>query len=268
MPATPQFAVLQRDGGCPGAEQIRRAFRSFSTLTDADAVRLAANAQGILLRHLSSDQARAFLRALQAEGVAAAMVSENELRLLPESRALHRLSLTDRALEVYDLQGRPKPVAWSEIALVAAGAVRHVEIGAVTPERATTSSPSRFGIWPKRAVESVRKVESEVQLVLEILLAGGAIRYELDAAQFPFKYAVDRPEFSTVQKFVWLVREIGLRATRALLNRGASDVRHGIELVRGYPTRQAFTDEMLWLLWSAASQVRALPGDSGFAAPG
>jgi hypothetical protein len=256
MAATPQYAVLQKDGSRPGAEQIRRAFRSFSTLTDADAVRLAANAQGILLRHLSSDEARAFHRALEAEGVAAALVSENELKLLPESKALHRLSLTEHALEVYDLWGRSSPVSWNDIALVAAGAVRHVEIGLVPTDRATARLQSAFGNGSKKPAESAHKVQSESQLILEIVLVGGATRYEIDAAQFPFKYAIDRPEFSTVQKFVWLVREIGRRATKAIRNRGASDVCHGIELVRGYPNRQAFTDEMIWLLWSATRRDR------------
>jgi hypothetical protein len=109
-----------------------------------------------------------------------------------------------------------------------------------------------FGVWPKKTVESVRKVEAEAQLILELVLAGGTRRYELDAAHFPFKYAVDRPELSTMEKFVWLVREIGIRATQAVLNRGASDVRNGVQLVRPYPSRQAFTDEMIWLLWNAS----------------
>jgi len=252
MAATPQYAVLQKEGGSPSAEQIRRAFRSFSNLTDADAVRLAANAQGILLRHLSSDEARAFHRALQAEGVASALVAESELQLLPESKALHRLSLTEPALEVYDLRGQPMPVAWNEIALVAAGAVRHVEIS--QPQTKRPTGQSRVGIagWLRPTAKPTRKVASDSQLLLELVLAGGETRYELDAAQFPFKYAVDRPEFSTLEKFVWLVREIGNRSPRALLNRGASDVRNGVQLVRGYPSRQAFTDEMIWLLWNAA----------------
>lgn len=252
MAATPQYAVLQKDGGSPSAEQIRRAFRSFSNLTDADAVRLAANAQGILLRHLSSDEARAFHRALQAEGVAAALVPESELKLLPEGKALHRLSLTEHALEVYDLRGRPTPVPWGEVALVAAGAVRHVDFSLTQTERTTLKLHSVLGVWPQKTTESVRKVESDSQLILELVLARGAARYELDAAQFPFKYAMDRPELSTLEKFVWLVREIGNRAGQAILNRGAKDVHNGVQLVRGYPSRQAFTDEMVWLLWNAA----------------
>jgi hypothetical protein len=109
-------------------------------------------------------------------------------------------------------------------------------------------------MWPKKSAAPVRKVESESQLILEIVLRHGVARYELDAAQFPFKYAVDKPELSSREKFIWLVREIGHRAGRAILNRGALDMRNGVDLVRGYPSRQAFTDEMIWLLWRANHQ--------------
>lgn len=227
------YAILQRAAARPTAEQIRRAFRSFSHLTDADAVRLAANAQGILQRQLSADAARAFLRALQAEGVAAAIVAESELQLLPQSKSLHRLALTETALEVYDLRGQPTAVPWGEVALLAAGAVRHEGIS--------------------------HSKETRSQLTMEIVLTGGATRYEVNADEFPFKYALDRPELSTVQKFVWLVRESSHRATGAILNRGARDVREGTDLVRGYPSRQVFTDEITWLLWTAAQTKHPIP---------
>ena len=257
MPVPTPYAVLQKEATRPTAEQIRRAFRSFSHLTDADAVRLAANAQGILQRQLSADAARAFHRALQAEGVAATIVTESELQLLPQSKSLHRLALREAALEVYDLRGQPTAVPWGELALVAAGAVRHDEISHSRSDHPTTSFQAGFGIWPKRSVESGRKVESSSQLILEIVLSESATRYEINADEFPFKYALDRPDLSTVQKFVWLVGEISRLATGALLNRGARDVREGIELVRGYPNRQVFADEMTWLLWNAAQAKRA-----------
>jgi len=252
MSITRQYAVLQKDISRPVAEQMRLAFRSFNNLTDADAIRLAANAQGILLRHLGADEARAFHRALVAQGVDAALVAESDLDLLPASKSLHRLSLTEQAFEVYDLLGRAKPIPWVDIALVAAGSVRHVEISVTQPQSSGAGLHPAFGVWPKKSVESVRKVESETQLILEIVLADSTSRYELDAAQFPFKYAVDRSGFSTREKFIWLVREMGKRAPRAILNRGASDVCNGVDLVRGYPSRQAFNDEMIWLLWKAA----------------
>jgi len=251
MAALTQYAVLQRDTERPAAEQIRRAFRAFSNLTDADAVRLAANARGILLRHLSADEARAFHRALLAEGVAAAVVAENDLRLLPESKALHRVALTGSALAIYDLLGRPRPVEWAELALVAAGAVQRVEVNVPPPVPGQLKFVATPGGNLEHLLARPGKSRTDPQLILELVLAGGAARYELDAAQFPFKYAVDRPEWTTREKFVWLVREISRRAPSAILNRGARDVLDGIQLVRGYPSRQAFLDEMIWLLWDA-----------------
>lgn len=259
MPVPAPYAVLQKGADRPTAEQIRRAFRSFSHLTDADAVRLAANAQGILQRQLSADAARAFHRALQAEGVAAAIVAESELQLLPQSKSLHRLALTEAALEIYDLRGQATAVPWGELALVAAGAVRHEEISHSRSDHPTTSFQAGFGIWPNRSVELGRKVETRSQLILEIVLTGGTRRYEVNADEFPFKYALDRPNLSTVQKFVWLVREISHRAPGAILNRGARDVHEGIELVRGYPNRQVLTDEMTWLLWNSGQTNRSAP---------
>jgi hypothetical protein len=259
MPVPAPYAVLQKDAAHPTAEQIRRAFRSFSHLTDADAVRLAANAQGILLRQLSRDAARAFLHALQAEGVTAAIVAEDDLHLLPASKALHRLALTAAALEVYDLRGQPTAVPWGELALVAAGAVPH-EFSHLRNERPPMSHPPGFGLGPERSAEGGGKVETRSQLILEIVLAGSTTRYEVNADEFPFKYALDRPDLSKLKKFVWLVREISHRAPGAILNRGARDVHEGIELVRGYPDRQVFADEMTWLLWNAAQMKRPAGG--------
>ncbi len=257
MTAPAPYAVLQKDAARPSADQIRRAFRSFSHLTDADAIRLAANAQGILQRRLSADTARAFHRALLAEGVAAEIVPEAELQLLPQSKALHRLALTDAALEIYDLRGQPAPVAWRELALVAAGALPRDEIShAHRHERSTMPFAPGFDLPADRSGVHRSHGESRPHLVLELVLAGGETRYEINADEFPFKYILDRPDFSKVEKFVWLVREISQRAPGAVLNRGARDVQEGITLVRGYPNRQMFIDEMTWLLWNDAQMKR------------
>jgi hypothetical protein len=143
-------------------------------------------------------------------------------------------------------------VIWSELALIAAGAVRHDEISPYRSGRPATSFQPGFEIWAKRSVEAGS------QLILELILSDGATRYEINADEFPFKYALNRPELSTMQKFIWLVREINHRAPGAILNRGARDMREGAELVRGYPSRQVFNDEMTWLLWNSAQTKRAL----------
>jgi hypothetical protein len=252
-----QFAVLQKDSTSPSAEQLKHVFRSFNNLTDADAVRLAAGAHGILLRHADGDASRAFQQALQAEGIGAVVVAEDELPRLPEGRSLQRLGISPQAFTVYDLLGRPTATDWGDIMLVAAAAVRHFEIGRTEKERTVLRLNPWVGVWPKKIKESGRTVESETLLLLEIILAGTATRYQIDAARFPFSYVLDQPGLSTAEKFVWLVREIGRHATRAILNRGALSLLGGQATVPEYVNRQMLTDEMIWLLWHHAHQGRA-----------
>lgn len=257
MATTTTYAVLLREVARPSAEPIRQAFRAFSHLTDADAIRLAANAQGILLRHLGVDEARALQQALLQEGVKAALVKDEELRFLPASLRLHRIELTHEALVIYDYVGRATPVAWEDFSLVAAGAVPHVEISSVQTQHTVSRLNPVFGVWPKKVVETRTRLETERQFILELIVGYGAARYEIQAQDFPFNSVVERPEDSLVQKFVWLARELTRRAPRALLNRAAQDIQHGVPLVRGYPSRQQMLDEMVWLLWSQEQKGQA-----------
>lgn len=252
MAATTSYAVLLRDAGSPNAEAIRRAFRAFSHLTDADAIRLAANAQGILMRHLGVDEAKAFQQALVKEGVNAALVKDEELRFLPVSQRLHRIELTHDALVIYDYLGHTTAVAWGEFSLVAAGAVPHVEISSTQTQRTGIGLHPVFGVWPKKTVETRSHLETERQFILELVTGHGGKRYEIQAQEFAFNQVVDRPAAALTEKFVWLVREMTRRAPQARLNRAAQDIRDGVTLVRGYPSRQQLLDEMVWLLWSRA----------------
>ena len=256
MSATSHYAVLLRSETRPSADQIRRAFSSFSHLTDVDAVRLAANAEGILMRQLSSDEARAFHRALNAEGVDAVFVAEDNLPALPKKMASHRIELTETDLVVFDQIGRLEKFAWREISLLALGAVTHFGIGHVTKVGTKLSYNPATGIWPKETVEHSHKLAKDSQLLLEIVIGRSGKRFQINAAEFPFRYVIDRPEFSLVDKIVWLAEEMIRRAPQVLLNRGARDVRDGVKLVRGYPTPQVFNDEMVWLLWDQAQKAR------------
>lgn len=256
MSATSHYAVLLRSETRPSADQIRRAFSSFSHLTDVDAIRLAANAEGILMRQLSSDEARSFHRALSAEGVDATFVAEDNLPALPKRMASHRIELTETDLVVFDQIGRPEKFAWGEISLIALGAVTHFGIGHVTKVSTKLGYNPATGVWPKETVEHTHKLAKDSQLLLEIVIARSGKRFQINAAEFPFRYVVDRPELSLMDKIVWLAGALIQRSKQALLNRGARDVRDGVKLVRGYPTPQVFNDEMVWLLWDQAQKAR------------
>lgn len=256
MTTSRQFAVLQKESTGPTADQLKRAFKSFSNLTEADAVRLASQNRGILLRQLPRGAALALQKAFQAEGVSVVVVSEDDLPRLPEGKAIHRLEISPEALVVYDLLGRPKPVPWADLALVAAGQVRHFEMGQTRKESVVMRLNPITGLRPKTVTEIAHKVEADSQRVLEILLSDALTRYQIDAARFPFKYLIDRPELSIADRFAWLVREICQRATRAIFNSGACRLRDGLEAAPEYSTRQAMADEMIWLLWHHAPANR------------
>jgi hypothetical protein len=247
-----QFAVLQKEPASPGADPLKRAFKSFSNLTDADAVRLALGAHGILMRHLGQDAARALQLALQAEGVSAVVVPEGDLPKLPVDRSLQRVQLSPEAFSIYDLLGRATAVAWREVTLVAAGAVQHFEVSRRQTERTVLQFNPITGVRPTTVHEVGRKVESDSLLLLEIILAGGATRFQINAAKFPFKYVLDQPGLAIQEKFIWLVREICRQTPTAVLNAGARALHEGQESVLPYATPQSLADEMVWLLWQAA----------------
>ena len=252
-----QFAVLLNTSVRPSVEQLKRAFHTFHNLTAADAVRLAGGAHGILLHGASRDAARAFQAALQVEGVAATVVSEASLPGLPPGVALHRVQLSPEALIIYDVLGRPQPVGWPRVGLIAAAAVRHFELTRSRRDgRAVGETNFMSRMLAKKSPDPAHSLEADSQLILEIVLTEGTSRYQITAAEFPFKYVINRPRLTTAAKFGWLVREICRHAPGALLNHGAACLRDGQDVVPEYINPQMLADEMVWLLWNASAAPR------------
>jgi hypothetical protein len=243
-----QYAVLLKELASPAADRLKRAFSTFNNLTDADAIRLAAGARGILMRHLGLDAARALQSAVQAEGVGAVVVPEHELPKLPESRTLHRIGLSDEGFAIYDLMGKPAVTPWKDVALLAAGTVQHFEITRSQAEQRTLQFSPLTGLRVRTSSDSIHKVTTDSPLFLEIILQGLTTRFQIEASQFPFRFVIDRPGFSIAEKFAWIVCEFCRNAPHALLNHGARRLTEGDPSVV-YSNRQAFVDEMTWLLW-------------------
>ena len=121
------YAILQVDVA-PTADQLKRAVKSLKTLTEADAVKMAVEARGILLKNLSLEDSAALQRALQSEGVPTEMIEANQLPKLPDAKFVRRMELRPEALLVNDPVGRAVPLPWQQIALLSAGAVRHFDL--------------------------------------------------------------------------------------------------------------------------------------------
>lgn len=250
-----QFAVVLKELHAHSADQLKRAYSAFSNLTEADAVRMAVSGRGILQRRMNRDAARAFHQALEAEGVGAVVVAEEELPRLPEAISLHRIEMTTDALMIYDLTGRATPVEWRWVLLVAAANVARFEFGRTSMERTELRFNAITGVWPKRVEATGHRTDWDTAPLLEILLADNAGRYQIEATEFPFKYVLDRPDLSVSAKFAWLVCEICSHAPAALRNTGAAALANGQEALPKYDSRQLLSEDMVWLLWKRSQRM-------------
>jgi hypothetical protein len=247
-----QFAILLKDSPVVDPEALKRAFRSLSNLTDADATRIAVQTRGILVKRQTWDAARGLQLALQSEGIATAIVDEQVLPRLPAPRFIRRLEFTGQTLQILDPIGRTVPVDWNLIQLLAAGIVRHFAVSETRSDQQYVGFSPMRGLHLKTVTDVRHKVEDEAQLVLDIVMANGAMRFQTEAAQFLFKPLIDDEQLPLPDKFAWLVRELCERAPGALPNRGAFECRAGGRCTAAYPSKVALADESVWLLWRLA----------------
>ena len=73
------YAILQVDIA-PSVDQLKRAFKSLKSFTEADVVKLAREACGILVKNISLAEGSSLQRALQGEGVPTQLVEAKLLR--------------------------------------------------------------------------------------------------------------------------------------------------------------------------------------------
>lgn len=246
------FAILQKELVTPDVEQLKRAFKVSPYLRDIDAQNATADAHGILLRGLDSEQADALFAALQAEGVAVELVRESALPVLQPARVAKRITFEKSFFTAYDAMDNYTEVPWSSIAFLAAGYVRtgdqkrHRTAREEAQLRAVTAQPTDD--------HRVLKVgdQDRYQMVLEIFLRDGSTRYGLMADEFLFEDHEGSNNWDLSMKFVDLVRQIAARAPDAGLNRGALKATGEPPELFPYPSRPAFNEELIWLLWKIA----------------
>ena len=145
------YCLLQADSVAPTVDQLKRAFKSLKTLTEADAIKLAREACGILMKNLSLEAAGALQYALRGQGVATDLIDSAQLPNLPGAKLVHRLEFQPQALAVFDPLGRVVPVPWEHVALISAGIVRHFGMSATRKARCSRDSFSaRRSPWSRR----------------------------------------------------------------------------------------------------------------------
>ncbi|MBI5387719.1 MAG: hypothetical protein HZA90_23915 [Verrucomicrobia bacterium] len=251
-----QFAVVQKDSLAPTVEQLKAALKAVPRFTELDALRQAQVACGILARHLTLPEATLVQRALAGDGVPTEVVEASQLPRLPDAKSVKRLELDGQAMRVFDPLGRAVPVPWPQVSLLTAGVVRHFGVSqTVTQERVHRD----YVVVAFDTIETdVRhKIEDTAKVQVDIFLAGGAMRFQIEAENFLFGYLFQRPELGLVEKTGHLIQLLSQSAPHVRLNRGAVALRDQPAQPVGYASKAALDDEAVWLLWRMAAQARS-----------
>lgn len=238
----------------PTADQLRRAFKQVKSLTEADATKLANEACGLLVKNLSRDDAASLQLALRSEGVPTEIIETAQLPRLPDAKFVRRLEFQPQTLAVYDPLGRAVPVDWQHLSLISAGSVRHFGVSKTRTEEVVRSFSPVRGLHAKTVTDVRHKVEDDARIVMDIFLARGAARFQIEAESFLFKYVFDRPELNLAQKVGLLVQMLAQQAPQAFVNRGAAALRDHRPGAAAYASKAALFDESIWLLWRMTRQ--------------
>lgn len=241
-------ALVQLESAPVTEAQWRRALALVPGYTDADALRLARETYGVLLRNLDGPKAVALQLAFRSTDVATAVVPAEQLRLV-DAKFTRRLELADDVLRISDPIGRPVSVPWTHIALIAVGAVRQYDIAqTVTYEQQRGYSPVQ-GVHQELVRDVRTSLHENLPWLIEIFLTGGAMRFQAEGAQLAWGYLFKHAPPELLPRLVGLVQLLAHRAPQAMLNRGALALRDGGDGGITYASRPAFADESAWLFW-------------------
>ncbi len=223
-----RYALLQESLEPPGIEQLKRAFTAVRCLVDADAQGLANDAYGILVRDLTAEDAGRLQGALRVEGVETELLPMPALPQIPPTKFVRRIGFGPDALLIYDPIGRPVPIEWRHLRLIAAGRIP--------------------------ATRSAGRLESESELKLDLVLANGVARFSLaldGVAPVLFRCLGARQSAELIANYRLLIDELAAAAPKAMLNRGAWFMRQSPPTLFDYPSNNAFFEEIIWMLHRA-----------------
>jgi len=244
-----KYAVLQATLELPEVGRLQRAFASLPGFTAADAPILANDAFGILVKNLDAQAAAAFQGALRSEGIGTELVPMSALPPLPPAKSVRRLACGRDALLVFDPLGRSFPVEWQHVMLVAAGNARVREFRPVTKlVRAPLSGRDPLD-QPALQPQTHRREESIVKPLLEIILARGVQRFSVEVDRLLFEYLGARKQAEAWANLTLVVRDLLEHAPHALANRGAFHLQQEPPTGFDYPSKNAFFEEIIWMLW-------------------
>lgn len=245
-----QFAVMQTSLDKPDIEALRRAFGTLDYLTDMDAHIIANDAYGILLKNLAHSKALALQAALRRENINSEIVPHNDLPVLPNAKIVRRIDCLPEHLLIFDALNRSFPVEWRYVMMIAVGKLPLSQWRRKAIKRLEFNyHGSGYEQAPRIRTDYTTREERKLTFVVEIIMQRAVLRYSIKENHLLFHYLKDRAKGNKYEKYKILIQDLTRLAPQAAINRGAFYMREGERLPFQYPSKNAFYEEILWLLW-------------------
>ncbi|MBN9694102.1 MAG: hypothetical protein J0M24_28005 [Verrucomicrobia bacterium] len=269
------YALMQSRLEIPDREALRRAFRCGAGLTPMDAPHVARDAFGILLKNLTHEDAVTLYQALAREGIETELVDQADLPPLPDWKWVRRVGLRETGLVICDPLGRELEIPWENLALISAGLVWDSEfVKTSRPASGGADLEDDFsGLFAARALNafggvgplgmplrgpgiplsSIPETTTQERQVwrwgADLFLKNVPLRFILR----PDPLEIIQPEPITIAdptiRFLELIRSLSQHTPMALTNRVVYALREGHSDTLRYPSRNAYQEEMIWILW-------------------
>ena len=251
------YAVVQLTLDMPSVVKLERAFKRAHGLTAHDAPTLAKSAFGILVHRLSYDHAYVLQSALKDEDIETQVIAESDLPVLPPTLFVNRLECTAASLLVSDSVNRPVEIPWSQVMLVSVGRFPVVE---VIRQRLSGKS-NRDNFAATSDVDGAISYESKQvhtrKTVVEVITRGAVPRVTiLPERPVMFQYLEKRKSRNETDNVRSFLRDMAPFVPEAGWNRGARGLLASKAELMGFPSKDAFHQEMIWLLLKEAENGR------------
>lgn len=205
---------------------------------------IAKDAYGILVRHLNREDAYQLQASLSGEGLETEVVDESQLPQLPVRKWVRHIAVREEGLVVCDPCERKIVLPWEALWIVSAGLVQEVDFTRVSPVFSTHGA--EMSGLRSTSIPSERQVSMWLS---DLFIQGGSLRFSFRARDLYFMDAEQKSSPDPDLAFLELVRHISGRATQAALNRVSYSLREGHSDAITYPSRNAYNEELLWILW-------------------
>jgi hypothetical protein len=259
-----RYALMNRNSEPVGQDTFAHAFRGVPGLTPVDAKVIGNPESGMLVRKLTLDQALALQANLKAVGSHTEVVPEIALPVLAESKIVRSLEFSAETLTLRDVMQQSTTIANQDFKLLAAGSVRTAafsrrrietqEVRAHTLHIPIHAFPLMIPIVQHETrVQYIARESEEWVLRAEIMVVNQ--RFVIEGENFDYGCLGSAMTQDTATNFCLLVHELAGKFSPPLISRGVRSILADPPDFAYYPNKDAFDNELLWLLWREATML-------------